>query len=1040
MSIKSALQISVELGASPGSLSQLSREINNTVSGSLEAASKRSAAKVSTSVKDALDQGLSTSELAGKTAWIRKLQGNLTGALLNSTDEFGRGLSRVQKAAAKEYAAHLKRAERGREMRERRAFERRKAAAEEIERIKERAIEDQVDTYSRGLTNAHQAIASMDFGAVGGAARGAGGSVTRIGRSLQHQGRQDDASALQKVAGKLGTGVASMGRMLTIVGAAVGGVALLVKSFLDLEAGIKDTNKGLVGMAGAANLALGQAGDQVYNLQSRLNLLHNTLNDVEFSKQWYTTPDMVREVMAGFSEGGITVGRLTKGIGDADAQMMKLQDSTALALTYSGLLGKSATEVAVDMSRLSFESGSTLEGIADGFSAITKLATEAGFDVKRFYAAVLESTTGLGMYNQRLDDAAGFLKTLSTVFGQTVGADFAKKFGTMFSTAGYDELIKEAALTGPALRKNLRQDAQHQIQGLVNSFTSDFATDQLQDLAAELFGKDGLMSSKAVMGSMSKMSQGQFEKAMSRLQLAGANPEVLTRYRNVFDVVSGSQGRRLGDAQAAQTPVSKMLQKMLQARNIFGGRSIGEVGGNEFQEELAAVQSALGLDAETVRQLRRLTQRSKQLLRLAATSEDSAELQALQEQFGVVVENGKVYRAQKDELGRVVGKGDRVRSSEDLLRASSEFAQIASLQGNQVSEDIRLGREISKSTNSMVNVLKTGVAEYLRRIYLQTVSIYDWISGSDEKRQNKVTARARLDSSLVTARKEISNAREQIKKIRADPSMTPQQREEAIAAQERVIERMEDVVNVSEAGLNTLNSATGREFGSVGQALSFATGTKVGDMLNSQDVAKEVQTSHAMLSAMTNPDRMNAADLAEAFRGTAAYRTLADSKGEAQADQLVAAAAMQAMKAASGEKDFAMRTKVFAESFGGNLEKRQGGSMFSKAGVQAEASAAMANKGGKFSSPANSGLTTLGSLGLLYDAYTSHAIDDSFAERPQETASRLLNDQEFQRATVDKMRGRRTVEANVTVNHYGSNLAEQLDTISRALDFSWGGG
>ena len=837
MTVKSALQVSVNLGVTPGSMARLSREIDKSVAGSLESASKKSSKAISKGIQQALDQGANASQLMGKSAWIRKLQKNLTNAMLASTDTFGKGLSKVQKAAAKEYGVQLLRSHRRVEDREKRSHERRKQAAEEIERFKKRSMEDHIEGYSRGVVGAHQSITGMDFGAAGGAVKGIGGGISRLGMGLQEESGKD--GMFQKMGGSLGKVLAPMGKLITVVGAAVAGVALLVKSFLDVEAGIKDINKGFVEMGGAANLGLGTGEGAAHELNSKLRMLQDTLSSVEFSKQWYTSPEMVQQVMQGFSEGGQTIGRMTAGISDVSQQMRVLQDSTAVALTYSNLLGKSVGEMSTDMGKLSFETGSSLQLIAEGFTAIHQVAAQSGFEVKRFYSAVLESTTGMGMYNTRIDEAAGLLSTLSNVLGQTVGSDFAKSINISFSTASYKELIKEGVLAGEAaLRKNLRKDAKQQSDRLVHALRG-LGSDQVK-LVRDMFGKDGMLSPDDLYKKLSSMSEKDFSQNASELRAKGVDQGFIDQLEKAFDTAAGGQGKRLGDAQRAQTGVSKLIQKLLQVENIFGGRRLDQVGDDKFQTELAAVEGTLsGVDVNTLRRVMQGV--AADAANLTGKDSDPDVVKKLEKQYGVAVDNGKIFKGVQDDFGELdreatLQRGEQLKSFNDLLRQSSEFKEVAALQGDQVGEDIKLAREVSKNTNSMINVLKTGVSKYLQLIYRQVTNIWDWLWGQDEKKMARVQARAQIEAGSSEATRQRTAAKDNIENLQKalDTAATSEQRQDLqkrIRTEEKIVEHLDEMLHKSEQAQNKLSS-TMKEFDSTAKALDFATGKKTANVFD----------------------------------------------------------------------------------------------------------------------------------------------------------------------------------------------------------------
>ena len=988
MTIRSALQLSVELGLNPGSMTKLGRDIDKNVSRSLEAASKRSSSKIARGIRDAVDAGMSATQLALRSGWVRQMQNRLTQAMLSASDQFGKGLSAVQKAAAKEYATYLMRAQKSREESEKRALDRRRQAAEDLERFKQKSMEDQLESYSQGIVNAHQAVTGMDFGAAGGALRGLGGGIRNVGLTLQEEASRDDAGALQKLGGKLGAILGPMGKLVAVVGAAAGGLALLVKAFLDVESQVKDTNKAILQTGGAANLGIGLATNQSEELHKRLDMVQNVLNDMDFSKRWFTTPEMVQEVISGLAEGGTTIRMMTKDIADSASQMRAMQSATEFALTYSNLLGKSVSEISQDMGKMSFETGSSLQVIAEGFSAVHQVARMSGFEVKRFYSAVLESTTGMGMYNSRIEEAAGLLKTLSNVLGQTVGGEFLKSIQQTFSDASYRDLIKEGVLAGEgALRKNLRRDAKQQADALVRELHS--LDDKQIQLIRDLFGDEGSLSSDSMFRKLSRISETQFNDMMSQMRSGGISPEFLDRFERAFDTAAGAAGKRLGDAQRAQSSVSKLIQRLEQVKTVFGGRGIEEIGGNKFQEELAAVESALGLSGAETNKLRVLMQRVAGDMRALRDKDTSPEtLKKLEEQYGVVVENGRVFRAVKDLLGKVdraasLRDKDQVSTLEDLLRSSTEFEEIAAMQGDQVSEDIKLARDISQNTNSMINVLKTGVSHYLKLIYNQVTNIWDWLWGKDDQKMARINARAMLQAGATEASAQMGRSKEEVARLQAaiEKATDPEQREklrEQLIREEKVIEQMNKFLAGNEQAQHRLSSSMD-SFESDSAAIRFATGQQ--NFMGQTEAAEAAKGAigKAWMSTPGGPRSIGETELANALEGSDLVNKAVSALGQEAANELLAQAVNAAVKGKESLGPHALESEMmtvmearFADVFAEGLRKALASSDdLTRSGAVGQAEAIRAGRETKFGGTASGGYTAVGRTGKMTreDAY-----------------------------------------------------------------------
>jgi len=592
---------------------------------------------------------------------------------------------------------------------------RRMEAARAVEDFKKKELDEQIEAYGAGLagaiTGALGSVRSGDLKGVGDIVKGAGGAMRTRGRAAQAAGAADTATKMQKAMGSLGGVMAGLGAAVATIGAVVGAIGLLVKVLLDAEAAVKDVNKSIIQMGGATNL--GATG--VADLAAKLRPINEFFSERPFSVEWYTTPEMLEGIAKGFSEAGFTMRKMSDEIKVGTQHMDGLRGATVLALTYANLFGKEASAVAQDMGKIAFEQGSTLNRIAEGFSAVHEMARVSGFEVKRFYSAVLESTTGMGMYNRRIEEAAALLSTLSNILGETVGGEFLKSIQAGFKDMSLEERLKQILVQG---KGNVSEMYESAMRTALEGVRGDFA-----DMVTPLGQAFDITSLDDLADKLGKMDPLKFNKALADALRLGLTGEQANRIRQLRGLARGETGD-VG-TQAIEMgklgPVYKIVGAIEAAQQITGKKSIADFSVEEF---MAAAKVGGVTEQQMIDEVRALAGNAEgtwSILKDIASGKRKAtpeELDYYKTQYGAVIENGKVINeASKKEMDEFT----------DLLMSSQEMQELMAKNEEQVSEDIELAREIAHNTESVTNVLKTTVQDWLKQIYWKATEIYEYL-------------------------------------------------------------------------------------------------------------------------------------------------------------------------------------------------------------------------------------------------------------------------------------------------------------------------
>jgi len=332
-------------------------------------------------------------------------------------------------------------------------------------RVMAQAMGEASKTFGEGIQGAFQTLKSKDMSSIFG-------MFQKMGKAATAAGTKMEATAMGGLSGDavagLGKGLAAIGpAIMAIAGVAVG-LAALAKVVMDADAKIKDLNKSMIeaGISGqefGSDIAGGM--ENVRKAFAGWGAAADYLENMGIS-----TKDAV-SALGSLQKGGMTLDKIQEGSKNSAEAALKLREAIKGTVIYAKLLGESADRVAGDMAKMAEETSSTLEGVRDNFHEIAAAAKQSGFDTKRFYGMVLEVTTGMSMYNVRLQDTIGLLSKAGKVLGPDAGKAWAQSLagqGKDLSTR--DAVVSFKKMGKGQVRETSKIDARIQAESLGKSF------------------------------------------------------------------------------------------------------------------------------------------------------------------------------------------------------------------------------------------------------------------------------------------------------------------------------------------------------------------------------------------------------------------------------------------------------------------------------------------------------------------------------------------------------------------------------------------
>lgn len=628
---------------------------------------------------------------------------------------------------AKEYAAEVKRLD----LRIRRLtseYRMRERYEEQLEKKRGKYWRDRhtgsIDSAAHTVGSTFQNFRSAKIGKI---MRGAGESMDLMGGSMTSLA---NPAAIRM----LGAVVSGLGASLTVAGAAV---AALVSGFLVLERRATALNKVLVDGTG---IGVGLS-DEFGEIDGKLNQIRKTFSDFDLNYIWATSAKDHLEILKAYEQAGMTFKEMKGNVGDTASEMQKYVDYSTLALKYSRLLGVSSSDMASNITEYMNTLGVDLEQIENRFSALTMAASGSGLGVKNFYSRILQATTGLSMYNVRLEQSASLLSDLHKIVGQ----EQASRMLQQLNRGGKDESTRDRtvkALTTGVGRTNriLQKDSSQQIAEL----RRDFAGNKDAQALFESFGLVGSDEDFArTLSSMDNATLGKFlaesekvKDASGKSNLQGFSSRISSAHR------AGLSFR--GDLRGAQAsredmgPAAKLLTDLSQLQQVLGV-DIDQIDSTNIEHRMAFenITGKSGAEARALMDVgmrfrgRYNTLKDRQKVSdnfraagdtVGLTDYINKNKQSDIESYGAYVdEAGQIMRVNK-QTGQEYSAGN---SFEDfMLSMGSEISQVES---SQINKDTIIAQNIGDSVDTIENILERIADDVLERLYDAVMDIVDWL-------------------------------------------------------------------------------------------------------------------------------------------------------------------------------------------------------------------------------------------------------------------------------------------------------------------------
>lgn len=669
--------------------------------------------------------------------------------------------------------------------------------------------------FGKGLRSAAEGMKAA------GAARGGVGGVTQAG------------------IGKL---VGGVGKLVGVLGGVVAGFSALVGIILKADAQMAEFNKTILEGGSALDLQV----ENWWETSTALNTLAEAAHDFNNNMRWRTLAKEQAAIIAGFNQAGYTIREMVEGIKSAKEQVKKFQEATSTALTYAYLLGESAPKIAADMATAMEDFGLSLKGVRERFAAISEGARQSGFSTKDFYSKVLEITSGMTLYNIRLEEAAGLLMRVGKILGKRAGADFLKSIAGAMKGEGIEERIKRVMLTGQDKMKAIFETtAKNTALDFANKLATSVDPEKTRTALSDAFKQVGVTGvdipgiedlkksgtarsqfAKTMIKTLQGLSPAKQEELMARV--AVNNQDLARQMRTLIESSQGAKGGVLNMAKNLDAlDLGGKLAAEINRMSVMFGDDMSKWG----VAQIAAFTKNTGVSMEQFRQLKMvsgrlkanfgiLEQQRKRMEELAAqkggtNTPEYKNLVAAQQQqaasMGAMVtknEKGQyiIAKAQKDASGTFKGMTDRqIKNTREFIQSQGDTLKKAAEKGAPA--HVKYAQTTAAKTTELTKIMKIGVEGLLQKIFGVVQRILAWFGVTESKEEKRAKSGAvavlskRMEESMKARQKineTISNLATKLKGAKTDKD---------IAFYKAEIKKAEDLLKAETTRFQTAEKA-----------------------------------------------------------------------------------------------------------------------------------------------------------------------------------------------------------------------------------------
>ena len=541
-------------------------------------------------------------------------------------------------------------------------------------------MEDVADNFQNALGKALSAE-NLDLGdltkGLGKAFAENAGSMTSGGANLMAQGGKMGGGG-GKMLAFLGKGIMKLGAAAGVIAGVAAVVGGLIAVLMAAYGQTKQFNKAILEGSSALDLLSSDAvGSSTALTQSLAEIRQSAMY---LAYDFRTTTEEVLSLSTAMNETGLTFKEQV-GVWGHTGRAMKQ------ALVASQAFGVGAGEVAGMMNMMTRDFAMGQHAIADAFGDIFGAAQMSGMGVKSFFTAVSEATSGMALYNFRLEDTLELMVGLEKILGEEMGKEVLGQLKGKYKDMGFQERYQKTVVAGGAGRAVIGASAKRQAEGLMGSILE---SDKARELVSKGgFSKEGLMKEgRLSLGGLKGQELGALQNAFKEAGLE----EIAVKISSLAQLQRGAgPGASLGQRAGALGELDQsgtLAFDMVSAFAVLGDKGLGDMEGIDRM----TFEQTTGISGNMFEAYQDISNRL------------GAQLTAEKKGTGV---GGK---ATLTDIATAIAESD--------LLSEKDKAMLEEAMKEGGSEMEKVARNQLKETQSILQTLKNGVVMVLETIYM----------------------------------------------------------------------------------------------------------------------------------------------------------------------------------------------------------------------------------------------------------------------------------------------------------------------------------
>jgi len=501
-------------------------------------------------------------------------------------------------------------------------------AARSFDEKMEDSLEGFGDKFENVLSQALSAE-NLDLGAL---IKGGGQSLKGAAPTLISGGKQMAAFGA-KTGGMMGKAAAALGSSAAALGAAAGvlaGAAAVVAAFVAVIMAAygqtKEFNKAILEGSSAVDMLATSAVGSAPALEQELRKIRTAAMNTAMG--FRTTTEEVLALSNAMNQSGFTFKEQVRTFGSYQEAM-----ETGVRVTQA--FGVGAGEYAESVNQMTRDFAYGQNAIAEGFNDIFSAAQMSGMGVKNFFTAISETTSGMALYNFKLEDTLELMLGLEKLLGEDLSREVMGSLKGKFKGAGTQERFKAVMTAGGAGRQVLADfaasageafdkalaDASSETRAMISGADQlkGMSPQELAQLANNMqdagdvdLARKVLALGRAQRGGAAGAGLGARAEALGELDQAGTMAFSMSQAYGVLG--DRALTDMSGVTKMAFEEITGLSGEMLTAYQDVFARAEARSGGADFKEVIAGIQSGDLLSEEDRKLLADMQEKAPQTM------------------------------------------------------------------------------------------------------------------------------------------------------------------------------------------------------------------------------------------------------------------------------------------------------------------------------------------------------------------------------------------------------------------------------------------